>query len=69
MRLWGQVAVFVMLALTLGKEKKMIDEHEYKDIIAELKSIPDKMELVLKTNDEIEELAKQFTYAHNFILS
>lgn len=63
----GQVAVFIMFALALSKEKKLIDEYEYKDIIAELKSIPDKMELVLKTNDEIEELAKQFTYAHNFM--
>src|SRR5574344_332383 len=63
----GQVAVFAMLALALAKAKGTIADEEYRETVAELASIPEKMELVLKKNEEIEELSKQFTYAHNFM--
>ena len=63
----GQVTVLTMLALTLAKEKKTIDEWQYLTIVKELGHIPDKMQEVLKLNDRIAELAKIFTYAHNFI--
>lgn len=63
----GQVAVFVMLALALGKAMNTIDEKTYKEMVTELALIPDKMESVLKQNQAIEELSKQYTYAHNFM--
>ena len=63
----GQVTVLTMLALTLAKEKKTMDEGQYLAIVKELGHIPDKMEEVLKLNDRIAELSKIFTYAHNFI--
>ena len=56
-----------MLALTLAKEKKTMDEGQYLAIVKELGHIPDKMKEVLKLNDRIAELSKIFTYAHNFI--
>jgi glucosamine--fructose-6-phosphate aminotransferase (isomerizing) len=59
--------VFAMLALALAKAKGTIANEEYRETVAELASIPEKMELVLKKNEEIEELSKQFTYAHNFM--
>ena len=63
----GQVTVLSMLALTIAKLKETIDEQAYKRLIAELSSIPDKMEKVLGQDTIIQELSKIFTYAHNFI--
>ena len=42
-----------MLALTLAKEKKTMDEGQYLAIVKELGHIPDKMKEVLKLNDRI----------------
>ncbi len=63
----GQVTVLTMLALTLAREKHTIDMDQYLSIVGELQKIPDKMREVLRLNDRIAQLAKIFTYAHNFI--
>lgn len=63
----GQVTVLTMLALTLGYEKKLIDDTSYTHIIDELVQIPDKIKEVLKQNESIAQLARIFTYAHNFL--
>ena len=63
----GQVTVLVMLSLALAHRKQTISEKDYLEIINELASIPQKMEKVLLLNDKIADLAKIFTYAHNFI--
>ena len=63
----GQVTVLTMLALTLSREKQTIDEAHFLSVVRELNFIPEKMKKVLKLNDEIAELSKIFTYAHNFI--
>ena len=63
----GQVTVLTMLALTLGREKNTIDKNTYLGIVKELNRIPEKMKKVLELNDNIKELSRMFTYAHNFI--
>lgn len=63
----GQVTVLTMFALTLGKAKGTIEDEEYCKIIDELLRIPDKIKDVLAENDHIAELARIFTYAHNFL--
>lgn len=63
----GQVTVLTMLALTLAREKRTIDNARYLDIVRELCHIPDKMREVLKLNPRIAELSKTFTYSRNFI--
>lgn len=63
----GQVTVLTMLALTLGREKNLIDDNTYTHIIDELIRIPDKMKEILKQNESIARLARVFTYAHNFL--
>ena len=63
----GQVTVLTMLALTLAREKQTIDEAHFLSVVRELNFIPEKMKKELKLNDEIAELSKIFTYAHNFI--
>ena len=49
------------------KEKGTISTEEYLNLIKELSLIPDKVSEALKTNDQIFELAKTFTYASNCI--
>ena len=61
----GQVTVLAMLTLALAKEKGTISPGDYKTMVRELVSIPDKMREALKANDQIAEMAKVFTYAHN----
>lgn len=63
----GQVTVLAMLALTLAKEKKSLSLETFLEIVKELNQIPQKMKKVLDMNTRIAELAKIFTYAHNFI--
>lgn len=61
----GQVIVLSMLALCIANERHTISEDKYKEMVAELVRIPEKMELALKTNEQIERLAPIFTYAKN----
>ena len=63
----GQVTVLTMLALTLGHEKKLINDTTYTHIIDELVQIPNKIKEVLKQNESIARLSRIFTYAHNFL--
>ena len=63
----GQVTVLTMLALALAKAKGSINQADYEQIVGELNSIPDKMQLLLKENDRIRDISRIFTYAHNFL--
>ena len=63
----GQVTVLTMFALALGKEKGMVPEADYQEIVKELSKIPAKMKEVLKLNERIADLSRTFTYARNFL--
>ena len=63
----GQVTVLTMFALALGEAKGTVDRQEYLRIVRELNRIPKTIEDVLKTNDKVRDLARTFTYAHNFL--
>ncbi len=63
----GQVTVMTMMALTLARHKGTVTK-EYSDEVARgLLSLPSMLEEVLKLDGYIQDLAKIFTYAHNFI--
>lgn len=62
-----QVMVLTMIALSVAKELKTIEQEEYKRIVAELLQVIPKVEETLKMYKEIEDIAKVFTYAKNFI--
>lgn len=63
----GQVTVLTMFALTLAEAKGTVANNDYVNIVEQLATIPDKIREVLKTNDTVRDLARTFTYAHNFI--
>ena len=63
----GQLTVLTMLALTLGHEKGFITDQDFSHYTEELSKIPGMIGKVLEQNDKIENIAKTFTYAHNFM--
>ena len=63
----GQVTVLTMIALAMGEAKGTIKRDEYLKIVKGLSEIPDKIREVLKTNEKVADLARTFTYAHNFL--
>ena len=63
----GQVTVLTMFALALGEAKGTISRQDYLRVVRELNRIPQTIEEVLKTNDKVRDLARTFTYAHNFL--
>jgi len=63
----GQVTVLTMFALALAEAKGTVERKEYLQIVKGLSEIPDKIREVLKLNDRVKDLARTFTYAHNFL--
>lgn len=63
----GQVTVLTLLALALGHEQGTLCDADYYQMIEELSEIPQKMEEVLKQAPMVKNLARMFTYAHNFL--
>ncbi len=63
----GQVTVLIMIALAMGEAMGTIDRQEYLQVVKGLSEIPDKIREVLQTNDKVADLARTFTYAHNFL--
>lgn len=56
-----------MLALAVGRERGTVTEAYYNEVSAALLHLPETMEEVLKVAPQVADLAKIFTYAHNFI--
>ena len=63
----GQVTVLTMFALALGEAKGTINRDKYLTVVRELNNIPKTIEEVLKTNEKVRDLARIFTYTHNFL--
>ena len=63
----GQVTVLVMFALALSEAKGTVKRDEYLKIVKGLSEIPMKIREVLQTNERVADLARTFTYAHNFL--
>ena len=63
----GQVTVLTMFALALAEAKGTIGRDEYLRVVKGLSEVPDKIREVLSTNDRVADLARTFTYAHNFL--
>ena len=61
----GQVTVLTMIALAMGEAKGTVDRLEYLKIGRS--EIPVKIREVLQTNEKVADLARTFTYAHNFL--
>ena len=63
----GQVTVMAMMALTIAERKGTISEAYYEEVAQGLLDLPAKLKEVLELSGQVADLAKIFTYAHNFI--
>lgn len=63
----GQVTVMAMVALTLSKQKGTISQSEFREVARGLLKLPSLVEQTLGLDQQILDLSKIFTYAHNFI--
>ncbi len=63
----GQVTVLTMFALALSEAKGTVSRTDYLKIVKGLSKIPDQIREVLNTNEKVADLARTFTYAHNFL--
>lgn len=63
----AQVTTLALIALALAEEKKNIDGERLGRLIAALEKVPDKIEEILKQDKHIKDIARNFTYARNFI--
>ena len=63
----AQVTVLTMIALATAQRKGAISDTLFRQLLAELETIPAKVERVLQSAAKIREIAYIFTYARNFI--
>ncbi len=63
----AQVTVLTMMALSIARKRGTIPESKYQAIAIELSKIPEKVQLVLKANDHIKEIAEEYMDTKNFL--
>ena len=63
----GQVTVLAMMALLIGQMKGTIDQQTLERVASDIRRVPTLIQDILAQSDKVEELAKIFTYAHNFL--
>ena len=63
----GQVTVLAMLALLVGQMKGTTSDATLAKVASDLRRVPKLIKEIFKMDGEIKDLAKIFTYAHNFL--
>ncbi|MCF1749667.1 glutamine--fructose-6-phosphate transaminase (isomerizing) [Mariniradius sediminis] len=63
----AQISVLAMMALKLGYQRGTISEARYMHLLAELETIPSKVEKALKLNDKIKDIAWEYKDSRNFL--
>ncbi len=63
----AQVTVLTMMAMLFGRQNKTLSDELMQELVQELKTIPEKVEEMLRNTDEIKNIARLFTYASHFL--
>lgn len=63
----GQVTVLAMMSLLIGQMKDIVDQQTLSTVANDIRRIPTLIQDILNQSETIEDLAKIFTYAHNFL--
>jgi len=63
----SQVMVLALVAIAFGRARGILSRSQGVDLAREITGIPDKVTSILDKSDEIASLAKEFTYARNFL--
>ena len=63
----GQLAVLIMVALSIAKHKGSITNERYNELLVEMEQIPDKVESILKNADQLKTIAEKYKGASDFL--
>ena len=63
----AQVTTLFLLAISLAEQLGTVSDERRAQLVNELQRIPDKIAKILEHDAQISELAKIFTYTHNFL--
>ena len=63
----AQLIVLFMIGLRVAWQKGTISESDYRTLLAEMETIPGKIEKILELNQFIKDLSDRFVYAKNFL--
>ncbi len=63
----GQVTVLAMLAILVGQMKGTVSDETVEKVVSDIRRIPKLIKEIFKMDGQIKDLAKIFTYAHNFL--
>lgn len=63
----AQVTVLTLMALSLAQAKGTLSDSKFRQLIVELDAIPDKVEKMLKSENQIKTIAEIFKNARNFL--
>ena len=61
----AQVTVLTMMAIMIGKEKGLLSEQRFSQLIKELNDVPGKIEKILEQNEEFKQIAEMYKDASN----
>lgn len=63
----SQVMALVLISLAFGRARRVLDRNQGLELAREIMAIPDKVMKILENSGGIAEIAKEFTYARNFL--
>ncbi|MBI2269107.1 MAG: glutamine--fructose-6-phosphate transaminase (isomerizing) [Bacteroidetes bacterium] len=63
----AQVTVLTLMALSIARKKGSISESRFHQLLNELEAIPEKVEKVLKTNEQVKYIADIYKESRNFL--
>jgi len=63
----SQVTVLSMIAMIVAYKKGTIAETKYHELLAELETIPNKVDIALKLDEKTQDIANRFKNARNFL--
>ena len=63
----AQISVLTMMALMIAQKKGAIAERDFRNLLVELESVPDKIARCLDLNPQIEIISEKFKNASNFL--
>ena len=61
----AQLAILTMIALKIAKEKGTIEQKRFIHLLNELHEIPEKVKIILESNEQIKKLAQKYKDANN----
>jgi len=61
----AQLTVLTMMAIMIGKEKGLLSEQRFSQLIKELNDVPGKIEKILEQNEEFKQIAEMYKDASN----